>query len=275
MKPLIKWVGGKRQIVSILKNNAPDHFNRYIEPFFGGGALFFALERKYCYLSDLNSELINFYKIVRDRPADLINDLNLHRNNKEYFLKIRSIDRDLAPCPVKFLDLSAVKRASRFLYLNKTGFNGLYRVNKKGCFNVPFAHHKTFNLLPVDDFQLLKHSELLKGSELINCSFEKLYTEVKKGDFVYFDPPYDLINKNSFVSYTDQKFLKGDHSQLKLLCDYIHSIGAFFMLSNSDTYFIRSLFRNYKIITIQSKRSINCNAKKRGLVEELLIKNYN
>lgn len=266
--PLIKWVGGKRQLMPELLRNMPKKYNRYFEPFIGGGALFFELQPDNAYISDMNEELINLYTVVRDNVYELIVDLNAHQITKEYYLKIRDLDRTS-----KYKKLSNIKRASRFIYLNRTCFNGLYRVNSKGEFNVPFGNYKNPRIVDVDN--LLNCSELLKRTEIKNADFSEILTKVKKGDFVYFDPPYVPLNEtSSFTSYTKNGFDIDMQIKLKEVCDELNSMGVKFLLSNSDTKIIKELYSNYKIKKVLASRQINANANGRGKITEVLVRNY-
>lgn len=266
--PLIKWVGGKRQLMSDLLRNMPKKYNRYFEPFIGGGALFFELQSENAYISDMNEELINLYLVVRDNVYELITDLNTHKITKDYYLKIRNLDRTS-----KYKKLSNIKRASRFIYLNRTCFNGLYRVNSKGEFNVPFGNYKNPRIVDVDN--LLNCSELLKRTEIKNADFSEILTKVKKGDFVYFDPPYVPLNEtSSFTSYTKNGFDMDMQIKLKEVCDELDSMGVKFLLSNSDTKIIKELYSNYKIKKVLASRQVNANANGRGKITEVLVRNY-
>ena len=178
--PIVKWVGGKRQLMFELLKNMPKSYNRYFEPFIGGGALFFELQPEQAYISDMNEELINLYSVVRDNVYGLIDNLSKHEVSKEYFLEIRNIDRT-----EKYAEFSDVERASRFIYLNRTCFNGMYRVNSQGQFNVPFGHYKNPRI--IDENNLLNCSELLKKTEIKCVDFSEILTKVQKGDFVYFE----------------------------------------------------------------------------------------
>jgi len=216
-KPVIKWVGGKRQLLSELKKYMPKEFNTYFEPFIGGGALFFDLKIEKSFINDYNSELTNLYEIIKNKPHELIKDLKKHENNSEYFYKTRELDRT----PSSYQRLSKVKKASRFIYLNKTGFNGLYRVNRKGQFNVPFGKYKNPNY--ADDNNILDCSKLLQETTILNGDFENIKKFIQRGDFVYFDPPYVPISDTSnFTGYTDKGFDEDMQFRLKELCDYIH-----------------------------------------------------
>ena len=266
--PIVKWVGGKRQLMFELLKNMPKSYNRYFEPFIGGGALFFELQPENAYISDMNEELINLYSVVRDNVYELISDLNKHEISKEYFLEIRNLDRTN-----EYKNLSNVQRASRFIYLNRTCFNGLYRVNSQGQFNVPFGNYKNPRI--VDENNLLNCSELLKNTEIKCADFSEILTKVKKGDFVYFDPPYVPLNEtSSFTSYTKDGFDMDMQFKLRDICDELDSMGVKFMLSNSDTKFVNELYSNYEIKKVFASRAVNANAEGRGKITEVLVRNY-
>ncbi len=266
--PIVKWVGGKRQLMFELLKNMPKSYNRYFEPFIGGGALFFELQPEKAYISDMNEELINLYSIVRDNVYDLIADLNKHEVSKEYFLEIRNLDRT-----DEYKNLSNVQRASRFIYLNRTCFNGLYRVNSQGQFNVPFGNYKKPRI--VDENNLLNCSELLKNTEIKCADFSGILLKVKKGDFVYFDPPYVPLNEtSSFTSYTKNGFDMNMQFELREVCDELDSMGVMFMLSNSDTKLVNELYANYEIKKVFASRVVNANADGRGKITEVLVRNY-
>ena len=266
--PIVKWVGGKRQLMFELLKNMPKSHNRYFEPFVGGGALFFELQPEDAYISDMNEELINLYSVVRDNVYDLILDLSKHEVSKEYFLEIRNIDRTK-----KYNKLTNVQRASRFIYLNRTCFNGLYRVNSQGQFNVPFGYYKNPRILDADN--LLNCSELLKKTEIICADFSEILNKVKKGDFVYFDPPYVPLNEtSSFTSYTKDGFNIDMQFKLKEVCDELDSMGVMFMLSNSDTKFVNELYADYEVKKVFASRQINANIDGRGKITEVLVRNY-
>lgn len=270
-KPIIKWVGGKRQLIKELKKRMPKKYNRYFEPFIGGGALFFELKPDNAFINDYNGELTNLYTTVRDNPIGIINDVCKHKNESEYYYQIRALDRDKKV----FSKLTDVQRASRFLYLNKTGFNGLYRVNSKGECNVPFGRYKNPNYC--DEENLLACSKLLKNTEISNGDFDIIKSKVKKGDFIYLDPPYVPLNAtSSFTGYTDQGFDEDMQFRLRELCDYIHDKGAYFMLSNSSAEFVYELYKveDYYIHEVKANRSINSKASGRGKVKELIVTNY-
>lgn len=273
-KPFIKWVGGKRQLLNQFKSlglyppiNFNPKVNSYFEPFIGGGAVFFDLLPEKAILSDLNNELITTYNVIKHDADSLIQDLKKHKYEKEYFLKIRSLKTE---------SLSNIEVASRFIFLNRTCFNGLYRVNSKGEFNVPFGKYN--NPLICDEVNLRRVSKSLKNVEIINQDYKEVSKKAKKGDFIYFDPPYFPINAtSSFTSYTKENFLEKEQIELRDLFKNLSDRGCFVMLSNSDTPFINSIYQEIgvaKINYIQAGRSINSNSNKRGKISEVVITNY-
>ena len=266
--PIVKWVGGKRQLMFELLKNMPENYNRYFEPFIGGGALFFELQPDNAYISDMNEELINLYKVVRDNVDELVADLQKHDISKEYFMEIRNIDRT-----EEYKNWSNIQKASRFIYLNRTCFNGMYRVNSKGEFNVPFGYYKNPRIL--DENNLINCSNLLQKTEIKHADFSKILKKVKKGDFVYFDPPYvPLSETSSFTSYTKDGFDIDMQFKLRDVCDELDSMGVKFLLSNSDTKLVNELYENYNIKRVFASRQINANADGRGKITEVLVRNY-
>ena len=266
--PIVKWDGGKRQLMFELLKNMPKTYNRYFEPFIGGGALFFELQPDNAYISDMNEELINLYQVVRDEVDELIYDLQKHDISKEYFMEIRNIDRT-----EEYQNWSDVQKASRFIYLNRTCFNGMYRVNSKGEFNVPFGHYKNPRIL--DENNLINCSNLLQGIEIKHADFSEILKKVTKGDFVYFDPPYvPLSETSSFTSYTKEGFDIDMQFKLRDVCDELDTMGVNFLLSNSDTKLVNDLYENYNIKKVFASRQINANADGRGKITEVLVRNY-
>jgi DNA adenine methylase len=265
LKPFVKWAGGKTQLLPELLKNKPRNYNRYIEPFVGGGALLFELKSKNALINDSNEELINCYIVIREKPNELIEELNKHKNEKEYFLGIRK----LIPS-----QLSQVERAARLIYLNRTCFNGLWRVNKKNQFNTPFGNYKNPKI--VNPPLLHSISEYLQ--EVVICSedFEKfLMNNAKKGDFIYIDPPYHPISKYSdFKRYTKDFFGIEEQKRLANLFAKLDKKGCFVLLSNSYSDLILELFKDFKIDTVFAKRIINKDPNGRGNVKEVLVKNY-
>jgi len=275
-KPFVKWVGGKRQLLEqfkLMNLYPPERFDpikgRYFEPFVGGGAVFFDLKPQRAFLSDLNEELVVTYNIIKNDVESLIRSLKKHKNTKEYFLNIRAKDVN---------KLTDKEIASRFIYLNRTCFNGMYRVNSQGGFNVPFANNK--NPLICDADNLRKISKVLKHVEIKKQDYKKVLGKAKKGDFVYFDPPYYPVNKtSSFTSYTKESFLEKEQLELRDTFVELTNRGCFVMLSNSDTPFINKIYTEVKdkrirVNKVNAGRMINSDASKRGKITEVLITNY-
>ncbi len=270
-KPFIKWVGGKRQLLPELLKRIPEGIDDYFEPFIGGGALLFNIKKenfKTININDYNKELVNLYLSVRDDVDLLISSLDKHQNNKEYFLTIRDLDRN-----PKYEILNSVEKASRFIFLNKTCFNGLYRVNKKGFFNSPFGYYENPNIC--DSENLKECSKFLNGINITHGDFENIKPKLNHKSFIYFDPPYMPISETSnFLGYNANQFDLNSQMRLKEFCDYINSIGAKFMLSNSNSEIILELYKDYKIELVDASRSINSNGEKRGKIKEVIITNY-
>ena len=268
--PFLKWVGGKRQLMNEIEPLIPSKISTYYEPFIGGGAVLLNQQPKRAIVNDYNSELINVYKMVRDHVEELIEDLATHENESEYFYRIRVQDREEG-----FENLSALKRASRVIYLNKTCFNGLYRVNSSGEFNTPFGRYKSPNI--VNEPVLRAVSRYLQNNdiELLSGDFEDALKGVRKGAFVYLDPPYDPVSKSSnFTGYVEGGFGSDQQERLRNVCIKLHQKGVNFLLSNSATPFIKELYKDFEIIEVGAKRHINSVASKRGEVTEVLVRNY-
>ncbi|OHA57847.1 MAG: hypothetical protein A2114_01020 [Candidatus Vogelbacteria bacterium GWA1_51_14] len=273
-KPFVKWVGGKRQLLHQFRDLGlypPEGFdpitNTYYEPFVGGGAVFFDLLPKKAELSDLNHELVTTYNVVKYDVGALIKSLHKHKYEKEYYLKIRAKD------PKK---LSSIEIASRFIYLNRTGFNGMYRVNGRDEFNVPFG--KYTNPIICDEKNLRRASKVLQKVTIKQQDYKNVRKKAKKGDFVYFDPPYYPVSKTaSFTSYTAEMFLEDEQTELCDIFVELHKRGCFVMLSNSDTPFINKIYSGItgvKITKVKAGRAINSKGSKRGKITEVLITNY-
>ncbi len=272
--PFVKWAGGKRQLIPIIEKLIPKDFDCYYEPFVGGGALFFHLQAKNAVINDINVELINCYRVIRDTPESLVTQLLTHKNEKEYFYNIRSLDRQIDKVN-RFKQLSDVKRASRFIYLNKTCFNGLYRVNSSGEFNTSFGKYDNPKI--VDKELLYSISKYLNSNniKIKSVAIDVLLSRITKKSFIYFDPPYLPLKSSGFVDYDKNGFCKYDYVRLKNLCDDIDkNIGAKFIISSSNNKYVLDLFSSYDIIEVNAKRSINSDGSKRGPVKEVLIKNY-
>lgn len=275
LKPFVKWAGGKKGLLLELLKRVPENFNDYFEPFVGGGALFFEMKRlslldgKQVYLFDKNDELINTYKTIQETPQKLINTLSLFKkeHSKEFYYDTREMDRK-----AEFKKLPNEYRAARFIYLNKTCFNGLYRVNKKGFFNVPMGNYKN----PQIYFEqlLLSVHEALQGVNIFHACYSQVVDFAKKGDFIYLDPPYHPINETSnFTSYHEDDFSTSDQEQLSVIFKKLSDVGCFVLQSNSDTDFIKNLYKKFVIEFVKADRHINCKANGRGKVSEVLVSN--
>lgn len=273
-KPFVKWVGGKRQLLRqfrLMNLYPPERFNpetgRYFEPFVGGGAVFFDLLPEKGFLSDLNKELVTTYNVIKNDVGNLMKSLKKHKTDKEYFLKIRAQEPNT---------LSDIDVASRFIYLNRTCFNGMYRVNKGGGFNVPYG--KYTNPLICDENNLTKVSKALHGIEIKHQDYKEVLKKAKMGDFVYFDSPYYPISKTaSFTSYTSESFLEKEQIELRDTFLELNKRGCFVMLSNSDTPFINKIYSGYKgvrINKVEAGRAINSKGTGRGKITEVLVTNY-
>lgn len=275
-KPFVKWVGGKRQLIKQFREMGlypPEGFdpikNSYFEPFVGGGAVFFDLLPEKAFLSDMNFDLVTTYNVIKNDVDSLIKSLKKHEHNKEYFLNIRA---------KKVPTLSPLQIASRFIYLNRTCFNGLYRVNSSGGFNVPFGANK--NPLICDESNLRKVSKALQNVEISHQDYKDIIKKVKKGDFVYFDPPYHpMSSTSSFTYYTKESF--GEKEQIELRDTFLklHKKGCFVMLSNSNSDFINKIYKEIKskgviVHKVEASRAINSKGNGRGKVKEILVTNY-
>jgi len=267
---LVKWAGGKKQLLNQFIQFYPSKIDNYFEPFVGGGAVAFYILKykkpKKVILSDTNPELINTYNVVKNNVEELIKLLKefKKKHNKETYYKVRAEDPQL---------LSEVSRAARFIYLNKTCFNGLYRVNSKGGFNVPIGSYKNPLICPETDLREI--NKLLQKAEIKEASFENVLNSAKQGDFIYFDPPYYPLKKGvSFTTYTKGNFLEKEQERLAEVFKKLHKKGCKVMLSNSDTDFIKNLYKDFNISLVQATRMINCDATKRGKINEIVVTNY-
>lgn len=267
---LVKWAGGKKQLLEQFKPFFPIKIKRYFEPFVGGGTVAFFLlkthpEIENVYLSDINKELIITYNVVKRNVEELINLLNDYKlkHNKEFYSKIREEDVE---------KLTPVQIAARFIYLNKTCFNGLYRVNSKGKFNVPMGNYKNPGIRNEKDLREI--SKLLQKDDIKMFQYYDAVKNAKEGDFIYFDPPYYPLKKESFTTYTKDKFLEEEQNKLAELFKELDKRGCKVMLSNSDTEFIKNLYKEYNIHIVKATRMINCDATKRGKINEVVITNY-
>ncbi|MEA2097578.1 MAG: DNA adenine methylase [Patescibacteria group bacterium] len=273
-RPFLKWVGGKKQIIPQIKQYIPRNYYRYFEPFIGGGALFFDLAPKKAYVNDINEILISVYRNIKFHPHKVVKKLeDLQKtfyamNEKErklYFYEIRNVFNEKE-------DSSLIK-TTYLIFLNKTCFNGMYRENSKGQFNVPFGRYKNPKIL--DEKNILAVSKLLQKTTITNYSFEKAVKDAKEGDFIYFDPPYHpLTITSNFTNYSNGGFNKEDQMKLRDVCINLDKRNCFVMLSNSNTQFIREIYHGFNQKTVLAARIINCKASGRGKINELLIMNY-
>ena len=277
--PFIKWAGGKSRLISQIKNFIPKEFNNYFEPFLGSGALFFYLVSSFkikgnssAHLSDINPELINVYKIIKDNLKDLIkelqyNEIEYYKDSKKFYYELR--DENFA--------FNSIKKAARFITLNKTCYNGLYRVNKKGLFNVPIGSYINPKICDQEKLDIVSKILNLTNTIIENYDYQKAIIKIKENDFIYLDPPYYPLNKTSnFTNYTSDGF---DYMEQKRLASFFGELDkkkCKIILSNSDTTVIRDLYSSFKenTIALNTLRSINSNADKRKNHSELIIKNF-
>lgn len=276
MKPVIKWVGGKTQLLKELKeiiSPALKEDSYYYEPFCGGAALALDLEHKNTILNDLNSELINMYRVIKHKPEELIAELKRFQNshNPEFYYHIRNLDRTDA-----LSKMSDVVKAARTIYLNKTCFNGLYRVNSKGQFNSPIGRTSSGKTPDIVQEDLIREmSQYLKTVQFHNGDYRESLVHAKNGDVVFFDPPYDQdesISSEGFVGYQKEGWTRKDLEELKTVCDELSIRGVKVVLTNNDTEFVRKLFAGYNFREVEVKRSINRDGNKRK-GKELIIYN--
>ncbi len=275
--PFVKWAGGKTQLLSQFEPFFPVSFGRYIEPFVGGGAVFFYLCRagwlagKESMLIDNLEELINCYRVIQNRVEDLISELQRHepyKHDKEYFYQVRAWDRVPG-----YAQRDEMERAARFLFLNRICYNGLYRVNRRGQFNVPFGRHSNPTVCAADNLRAV--SRALEGAVLLTGDFTRCLETAAAGDFVYLDPPYDPLSDTAhFTSYTSNGFGAEDQRRLADLFRELDSRGCQVMLSNSSTGFIRELYGGFRQVEVQATRAISSRGSARGAIPEYLIMNY-
>ena len=261
--PFLKWAGGKTALLPELLKHVPPRLRRYHEPFVGGGALFFATAPRRAVLSDSNGELIHCWQQVRDDAYGVLDALSDHVYERGHFQRVRALD------PMR---LAPAERAARFIYLNKTCFNGLWRVNRSGRFNVPFGRYRnpTFH----DPGLLIRAKEALRGVDILHAPFEIALRRASPGDFVYLDPPYDPLSETaSFTSYTANSFGWEDQERLAAACAALDARGVRFLLSNSATTRIRRLYRSFEHRVVRAPRHISCKGEGRGRVDELLVFN--
>jgi DNA adenine methylase len=262
--PFLKWAGGKGQLLGQYAPLFPKRYKRYLEPFLGGGAVFFHLRPPHAVLSDGNAELIDCYRAVREEVRALIAALRLHHYERDHFYAVRALEVE---------NLTLAERAARTIFLNRTCFNGLYRVNSKGRFNVPFGRYASPTI--VDAPNLRACSRALRPARVECAPFQAVLGEARRGDFVYFDPPYHPRSKTSqFTGYAPGGFTAEHQRELARAFAALDRRGVLLMLSNSDTPLIRELYQGFRIVEVQATRSINSKAGRRGAITELVVLNY-
>jgi DNA adenine methylase len=263
-RPFLKWVGGKGQLLRQFRDLLPGEFGRYFEPFLGGGALFFAQAPPSAILADVNAELVDCYLAVRDSVDDVIKALRKHKYEKEHYYEVRLRGPE---------SLSLARRAARTIFLNRSGYNGLYRVNSAGRFNVPFGRHANPTLC--DASNLRACSKALQGVDLKCCDFAAAVRAAKRGDFVYFDPPYVPLSRTAnFTQYAAGRFGWREQQELARVFAELAARGVSVMLSNSDTPELRGLYAAFRIDRVAASRSVNSNPDRRGKVAEVVVRNY-
>ncbi len=272
-RPFLKWAGGKSQLLAQYTDLFPKTYRNYYEPFLGGGAVFFNLQPKRSFLSDINLEVINVYRCIRDQVEEIITHLHQHylHHDESYYYDVRSRVEETAEW---FWIGNNVERAARILYLNKTCFNGLYRENSKGHFNVPIGRYKNPSIYAPD--LLRACAKQLKSARIEPVGFEDVLRRARSSnDFVYFDPPYHPLNQtSSFTSYTRYSFNEADQIRLRDTFERLRARGVHVMLSNSDCEFVRDLYSGFNIHTIYASRHINSQGTKRGKITEVLVTSY-
>ena len=272
-RPFVKWAGGKRQIIDKLKKYVPEEFGTYYEPFVGGGALLFELSPSVAVINDSNEELMNVYNVLcnEEKFKKMCSVLNTYeaKHSEEFFYDIRNKDRNKNT----YNRLADYTRAARTIYLNKACFNGLYRVNSKNEFNGPFGKKLKVNTYDGSNLIVVSNYLTINDVKILCVDFEEAVSTAKKGDFVYFDPPYDS-DTQTFNSYTETGFDKDEQRRLAKVFKELDSRGVYVMLSNHNTVLVNELYGNYNIHIIEAKRAINANGKKRGKIEEVIITNY-
>lgn len=268
LKPVLKWVGGKRQLLDSISPLIPSNPKLYVEPFVGGAAVLLHKQPKHARINDYNEELINVYRVVRDNPEELIEILRKHEaeNCSDYFYQVRGLDRSDS-----FSELTATERAARILYLNKTCYNGMFRVNAAGQLNVPYGRYVHPNIVNEPGIRAL--STYLHGDvDIRSGDYAEALVDLPKGSFVYLDPPYMPITATSaFTGYTQEGFGYDEQVRLRDECEKLRSAGIGFLQSNSDCPEIRSLYADFSITTVRAKRAINSRGDRRGDVSEVLI----
>ena len=269
--PVLKWVGGKRQLLDTLAPLLPKRINTYCEPFVGGGALLFKMQPKSAYINDINEELIRVYDVIKNDVEALIIALEDFRNEADYFYNVRDWDRDKE----KYSLLSEIEKAARVIYLNKTCYNGLFRVNSAGEFNSPFGNYRNPNIINAPTLRAVSSYFNSAAITITAYDYAEVLDALPKSTFVYLDPPYDPVSDtSSFTGYSRGGFSRDEQIRLRECCDELHKKGIKFMLSNSATDFIKEQYADYNITIVQAKRAINSDGAKRGEIDEVVVRNY-
>lgn len=272
-KPFVKWAGGKRSIINDLVKLSPNEFNTYYEPFVGGGALLFELQPKRAVINDYNKELMNVYSCIKDEKKFnlMIKELDRHESlhSEKHYYEVRGLDKNKK----KFNKISDYKRAARTIYLNKACFNGLYRVNSSGEFNVPFGKKNKINTYDGINLGIIYYFLNANDIKILNEDFEESVKDAKRGDFIYFDPPYDS-DTSTFNSYTENGFSKDEQRRLAKVFKDLDKRGCYVMVSNYNTKLVKELYSGYNFHKVVAPRNIGAKAKDRGAVEEVIITNY-
>ncbi|MBR0280581.1 MAG: DNA adenine methylase [Oscillibacter sp.] len=271
VRPVLKWVGGKRQLLPALSPLLPAGITAYYEPFLGGGAMLFHLQPQTAYANDINADLMRVYAVIRDDVDALIEALQSYRNDADFFYAVREWDRDKR----SYARMSDVQKAARVLYLNKTCYNGLYRVNNAGEFNAPFGNYKRPNIVNASGLRAVSAYFRRADTRFSAVDYAEALADAGPGAFVYLDPPYDPVSDTSnFTGYARGGFSRAEQIRLRECCDDLTRRGVRFMLSNSATAFIREQYRAYHITTVRARRAVNSVASRRGDVEEVVVRNY-
>jgi len=277
VKPILKWVGGKRQLLDGIMPLIDINCSTYVEPFVGGAAVLFAMQPKKAIINDFNEELINVYKVIKVHPDKLIKKLEVHKKNNaefasEYFYQIRELDRS-----EQYHKLDDIERAARIIFLNKTCFNGLYRVNSAGQFNSPYGKYKNPNIADSTTIKAISNYLNKNKVKILQGDYKNALKGLRKGSFVYFDPPYmPISSSSSFTGYTEGGFSEKKQEELRDECIKLHKKGIRFLQSNSACTKIEELYNDksiFKIVKVKAKRNINSNGEKRGEINEVLIYN--
>ncbi|AFY70151.1 DNA adenine methylase [Thalassoporum mexicanum PCC 7367] len=272
-KPFLKWAGGKRQLIAKIQEFIPASFNTYFEPFVGGGAVLFDLQPTQVVINDRNAELINCYRVIKDSVEALITQLELHKaqNTKDYYYQIRQLDRQSSFS----LEHDNIARAARIIYLNKTCYNGLFRVNSRGQFNVPFGKYAAPAIVEPEVLRAVSAYLNQNQVTIVNTDFADALAQARSGDFVYFDPPYDPVSDTaSFTKYGASGFGREEQTRLREVFGQLDRCGCKLLLSNAQTEFIQELYQGFSCAVVSATRSINSNTKKRGRINEVLISNF-